>query len=94
VNPSKHIVRANGRDVNLTYKEFELLSLLIQNDGAVFTRDQILQKVWGFEFDGENRTVDVHIRTLRPNWVIAAASLRPSGESGIKSEGRHDKENI
>ena len=65
VNPSKHIVRANGRDVNLTYKEFELLSLLIQNDGAVFTRDQILQKVWGFEFDGENRTVDVHIRTLR-----------------------------
>lgn len=65
VNPAKHIVKANGKDVNLTYKEFELLSLLIQNDGAVFTRDQILQKVWGFEFDGENRTVDVHIRTLR-----------------------------
>lgn len=65
VNPAKHIVKANGKDVNLTYKEFELLNLLIQNDGAVFTRDQILQKVWGFEFDGENRTVDVHIRTLR-----------------------------
>ncbi len=63
--PEKHIVRANGRDVVLTLKEFELLSLLISNPGTVFTRDQILQKIWGFEFDGENRTVDVHIRTLR-----------------------------
>ena len=65
VCPSKHIVRANGTDVVLTYKEFELLSLLISNKGTVFSRDQILQRIWGFEFDGENRTVDVHIRTLR-----------------------------
>ncbi|MDD5946163.1 MAG: response regulator transcription factor [Clostridia bacterium] len=65
VCPSKHIVRANGADVVLTYKEFELLSLLISNKGTVFSRDQILQRIWGFEFDGENRTVDVHIRTLR-----------------------------
>ena len=63
--PEKHIIRANGRNVILTLKEFELLSLLISNPGTVFTRDQILQKIWGFEFDGENRTVDVHIRTLR-----------------------------
>ena len=65
VCPSKHIVRANGNDVVLTYKEFELLCLLISNRGTVFNRDQILQRIWGFEFDGENRTVDVHIRTLR-----------------------------
>ncbi len=65
VCPSKHIVRANGTDVVLTYKEFELLCLLISNKGTVFNRDQILQRIWGFEFDGENRTVDVHIRTLR-----------------------------
>ena len=65
VCPSKHIVRANGEDVVLTYKEFELLCLLISNRGTVFTRDMILQKIWGFEFDGESRTVDVHIRTLR-----------------------------
>lgn len=65
VYPEKHIVRASGKDVVLTLKEFELLSLLISNPGTVFTRDQILQKIWGFEFDGENRTVDVHIRTLR-----------------------------
>ena len=65
VCPSKHIVRAGGNDVVLTYKEFELLCLLISNRGTVFNRDQILQRIWGFEFDGENRTVDVHIRTLR-----------------------------
>ena len=65
VCPSKHIVRANGNDVVLTYKEFELLCLLISNRGTVFNRDQILQRIWGFEFDGANRTVNVHIRTLR-----------------------------
>ncbi|MCD8036096.1 MAG: response regulator transcription factor [Clostridiales bacterium] len=65
VCPSKHIVKANGKDVVLTYKEFELLCLLISNRGIVFNRDQILQRIWGFEFDGENRTVDVHVRTLR-----------------------------
>lgn len=65
VCPSKHIVRANGKEVVLTYKEFELLSLFMSNKGTVFTRDQILKKIWGFDFDGENRTVDVHIRTLR-----------------------------
>lgn len=65
VCPKKHIVRADGADINLTFKEFELLYLLISNPGIVFTRDQILQRIWGYEFDGENRTVDVHIRTLR-----------------------------
>lgn len=65
VCPSKHIVKANGNEVVLTYKEFELLCLLISNRGTVFSRDQILRRIWGFEFDGENRTVDVHIRTLR-----------------------------
>lgn len=65
VCPKKHIVRAGGEDVTLTLKEFELLCLLISNPGVVFTRDQILQKIWGYSFDGENRTVDVHIRTLR-----------------------------
>jgi len=65
VCPEKHIVRASGREVILTYKEFELLCLLISRPGKVFTRDQILQRIWGYEFDGESRTVDVHIRTLR-----------------------------
>lgn len=63
--PAKHIIRVNDKDVVLTLKEFELLTLLLQNQGNVLSRDVILQKIWGYEFDGENRTVDVHIRTLR-----------------------------
>jgi len=63
--PSKHIIRAGNENVTLTLKEFELLCLLVQNKGKVLTRDAILRDIWGYEFDGENRTVDVHIRTLR-----------------------------
>jgi len=63
--PAKHTVQVSGRDVTLTLKEFELLFYLLKNQGNVLTRDQILQEIWGYEFDGENRTVDVHIRTLR-----------------------------
>ncbi len=65
VNPKKHIVKADGKEVTLTFKEFELLCLLIESPGTVYTRDDILRRIWGFEFDGESRTVDVHIRTLR-----------------------------
>jgi len=66
VNTSRHVVKVREEEVTaLTYKEFELLSLLIQNQGTVFSRDQILQSVWGYDFDGESRTVDVHVRTLR-----------------------------
>lgn len=65
VSPSQHTVKVSGKEVQLTYKEFELLCLLMSKPGKVFTRDKILQEIWGFEFDGENRTVDVHIRTLR-----------------------------
>ncbi len=63
--PQKHIVRVSGQDVTLTLKEYELLCLLVTNSDTVFTRDVILQRIWGFSFDGESRTVDVHIRTLR-----------------------------
>ena len=65
VCPAKHSVTVSGSDVTLTLKEFELLVFLFKHQGNVLTRDQILQEIWGYEFDGENRTVDVHIRTLR-----------------------------
>lgn len=65
LNPDKHIIRVNDKDISLTLKEFQLLCLLVENEGRVMTRDAILQEIWGYEFDGENRTVDVHIRTLR-----------------------------
>ncbi len=65
VCPSKHIVKVSGQNVTLTLKEFEMLCLLLENHDIVLTRDQILNRVWGYSFDGESRTVDVHIRTLR-----------------------------
>lgn len=63
--PAKHIVRCCGEDVVLTQKEFQVLRLLAENRGTVFSREQLISKVWGYDFDGETRTVDVHIRTLR-----------------------------
>ena len=65
LSPSAHEAWAGGSLLDLTLKEFELLSYLFRHRGNVLTRDQILQEIWGYEFDGENRTVDVHIRTLR-----------------------------
>lgn len=65
VSQSRHEVSVAGEEVVLTLKEFELLSFLLSNKGRVMTRDQLLNGIWGYGFDGENRTVDVHIRTLR-----------------------------
>lgn len=65
INPSKHIVTVNGSNVSLTLKEFEMLSLMAENRGTVFSRDTLLERIWGYDYDGENRTVDVHIKTLR-----------------------------
>lgn len=60
-----HTVLSSGMPVSLTNKEFQLLEYLMQNEGIVLTRDQLLSSVWGFDYSGESRTVDVHIRTLR-----------------------------
>lgn len=61
----KHIVTVEGREISLTLKEFELLRHLMENRGIVLTRDRLLEEIWGYDFDGETRTVDVHVRTLR-----------------------------
>lgn len=65
LDENAHTVTSNGETIPLTLKEFELLKLLMKNAGRVMTRDQLLESVWGYDFDGETRTVDVHIRTLR-----------------------------
>lgn len=65
LDPKKHMVTVDGTPVGLTLKEFELLRLLMGNKGVVLTRDRLLNEIWGYTFDGESRTVDVHIRTLR-----------------------------
>lgn len=61
----QHKVFVYGKEVELTLKEFELLNLLLSHPGIVFTREQMLEQIWGFLYDGETRTVDVHIGTLR-----------------------------
>lgn len=65
VCPATHTVKVNNQPVSLTLKEFELLCMLLENQRIVLTRDQILNQIWGYSFDGESRTVDVHVRTLR-----------------------------
>ena len=65
LDTKKHEVKVDGEQVVLTLKEFELLEKLMRNQGIVLTRDQLLTEIWGYDFDGETRTVDVHIRTLR-----------------------------
>ena len=62
VCPSKHLVEVGGKPVSLSLKEFELLCALLQERGTVLARAQMLDRIWGYEFDGETRTVDVHIR--------------------------------
>lgn len=61
----RHKVTVGGEEIQLTFKEFELLHYLMSNQGIVLSRDKIMNRVWGFDFEGESRTVDVHIRTLR-----------------------------
>lgn len=61
----RHTVYVNNEPATLTYKEYELLKLLMVNSGIVMTRDVIMDRVWGTEFEGESRTVDMHIKTLR-----------------------------
>lgn len=65
VYPSKHEVYADGIKVSLTLKEYDMLIMLMRNKGKVFSRDDLLKEIWGYDFAGESRTVDVHIRTLR-----------------------------
>jgi two-component system alkaline phosphatase synthesis response regulator PhoP len=65
VDAERHEVTVRGRVIELSLKEFDLLKALAEKKGMVMTRDQLLDKVWGIDYDGENRTVDVHIRYLR-----------------------------
>jgi DNA-binding response OmpR family regulator len=76
IDEDTYIVRLHNRPLDLTYREFELLKYLATNPGRVFTRGQLLQQVWGYDYYGGTRTVDVHIRRLR-------AKLGPEHESLI-----------
>lgn len=72
----RHAVYVDGMSVELTYKEFELLQLLMTNAGVVSTRERILEKVWGTDFEGESRTLDMHIKTLRQKLGDAGGMIK------------------
>ena len=75
VDVKRRAVTVDGEPVILTYKEFELLCYLLENRGVVLSRDQILTKIWDYNYSGETRTVDVHIRTLRQKLGDAGALI-------------------
>ena len=83
---TKHTVKVNDQAVVLTFKEFELLCYLMENEGMVLTRDQLLSRIWGYDFDGETRTVDVHIRTLRQKLGAASGYIETIRGVGYKME--------
>ena len=87
VSPERHIVKVNGQDVTLTYKEFEILCLLMENEGVVLTRSVLMDRIWGCEFERENRTLDVHIRTLRAKLGEAGSCIETVRGVGYKLEG-------
>lgn len=87
VSLSRHLVLVEGEEVGLTNKEFSLLSCLLRNQGRVLTRDQLLNDIWGYSFDGENRTVDVHIRTLRHKLGDAGGFIKTVRGVGYKIGG-------
>ncbi len=89
VNPSKHVVKVKDEPVALTLKEFEVLCVLIRHQGNVFTRAQLLDEIWGYEFDGESRTVDVHIWTLRQKLGPAGDCIETIRGVGYKIDGGH-----
>src|SRR5690554_4006239 len=84
----RHSVRVHGEEVTLTFKEFSLLKYLLENKGFVLTRDQLLQEVWGYDYEGETRTVDVHIRTLRQKLGVAGSVIETVRGVGYRIGGK------
>ncbi len=86
-----HSVTVNGESITLTLKEFELLCLLLKNQNMVLTRDMIHDRIWGYSFDGESRTVDVHIRTLRQKLGDAGQLIETIRGVGYKIGGKGER---
>lgn len=90
VNVLKHEVTVDGTPVTLTLKEFELLERLMRNRNIVLTRDQLLEDIWGYDFDGETRTVDVHVRTLRQKLGEKGDIIETVRGVGYRIGGKHE----
>jgi len=86
LQPSSHTVSVNGSMIDLTHKEFELLRFFMQNRNQVFTREQLLNRIWGYDFEGNTRTVDTHIKTLRQKLGQEGRHIVTLIRSGYKFE--------
>jgi DNA-binding response OmpR family regulator len=84
LDPDRHLVTSSGHDVRLTAKEFLLLQYLIQHRGRVLSRDRLLTDVWGYQYTGGTRTVDVHIRRLREKLPLLAGAIETVKQFGYK----------
>ncbi len=91
MNLQRHQVLAEGEEVPLTYKEFSLLQYLLQNVHIVLTRDQLMERVWGFDYGGESRTVDMHIKSLRQKLKSAGSLIQTVRGVGYKIESREEQ---
>ena len=91
LDENRHTVTIDGKCVMLTLKEYDLLKLLMESPGRVFTRDNILRSVWGLEFSGETRTVDVHIGTLRTKLGKAQDYIQTVRGVGYKVEAENEQ---
>lgn len=87
----KHKVKVDGQSVTLTLKEFEMLEKLVKNQHIVLTRDKLLEEIWGYDFDGETRTVDVHVRTLRQKLGSAGELIETVRGVGYRMGGNDEK---
>jgi two-component system alkaline phosphatase synthesis response regulator PhoP len=90
MNLSRRVVGVAGREVALTYKEFELLRCLLHNREHVLTREVLMDKVWGFDYEGESRTVDMHVKTLRQKLGEAGGMIKTVRNVGYKLEAGKD----
>lgn len=87
LSQARRVVSVNDGEISLTYKEFELLSYLMENKGIVLSRDKLLQQVWGFDYGGESRTVDMHIKSLRQKLGEAGGEIKTVRNIGYKIGG-------
>lgn len=88
LDDDRHCVTVDGREVELTFKEYGLLKYLLQNCGTAVTRDRLMESVWGFAFAGETRTVDMHIKTLRKKLGEAGQLIETVRNVGYKIGGQ------
>ena len=88
LSDKEHLVTVHGEKVVLTFKEFEILKLFMSNPGIVFSRDKLLSEVWGIDYLGESRTVDMHIITLRQKLGDAGTIIETVIGVGYKMEGK------